>query len=136
MALGQGRAEGVGVSDGVLGLDFGGFADEGVIHRNNVNRELIQQGQGLLGFVPTDPSLEDIVKFAPVDPGKKGLLTRPGEIAQKGFDFFPTGFLVEEAQQGETIEDNRGIHVFYPYGVPPGDRRSGKNPLPGTRRRL
>ena len=32
MALGQGRAEGVGVGDGVLGLDFGGFADERIIH--------------------------------------------------------------------------------------------------------
>ena len=29
------------LSDGVLDLDFGGFADEGIIHRKKINRELV-----------------------------------------------------------------------------------------------
>jgi hypothetical protein len=67
-------------------------------------------------------------KFTPVNPGEAGLFTLAGKIAQKGFDFFPSGFLMEKAQQGEAIEDYRRIHVFSPYDALPGGRRSVKNP--------
>jgi hypothetical protein len=61
MALIQGRAQGIGVSDGVSGLDFSGLADEGIIHRRNVNRELIQQvesGPSLNGIIGTPQGAE------------------------------------------------------------------------------
>lgn len=62
-----------------------------------------------------------------VNSGKKGFFTSLGKIAQKGFDLFPPGFLVEEIQQGEAIEDKRRIHAFFPSGAPLGDRRSRRN---------
>lgn len=120
---GRGDAKGIRVGDRMLALDLRRVSHQWQVHRHQLDGQLFQEMEGFSGADRADLALDDVEELAPIDPVEKGLGPCPLLFIQGGADLFPTGLLMKEADQRETIEDE-----FFAHGGPPLDARDGDRP--------
>ncbi len=122
-ATGRGDTERIRVRDRIGTFDFRRLADQRQIDRNQFNGQLFQKPQGFRGPFRAHFAFDDVKEFAPIDPVQVGFGSSPLLLVQNGTDLFPPGFLMEEAYQRKTIEDE-----FFAHAGPPPDARDGGRP--------
>src|SRR6266536_256621 len=117
-SLGGGDAEGIGIGERMLAFDFCCGLNQGLIHREKIDRQMFEEAKRIHRLGGTHASLDDVEKFAPVDPTQKRAAASLFLVVKSTLNHLPAGLAVIETHQGKAIENE-----LFAHGAPlPGDR--------------
>lgn len=115
--LGRRHTESIGIRDGVFAFNLGRCPYHGEVQGYQFQRQLFQSAQGLLRLGRSDPALDDVEEFSPVDPIEEcprvGLLL----LVEGRLHALPARFFVKQGNEREAIEYELFAHgAFLPDG--------------------